>query len=421
MIKEIETDMKSAKPMNRLLQGDVGSGKTIVAVAACLISVDGGYQTALMVPSEILAEQHYVNLQDLLVPMGLRVGLLVGSMRKKDRDEECERIRSQDVDIVIGTHALLQEDVVFKKLGLIIIDEQHKFGVSQRMVFRQKGAMVPDTLVMTATPIPRTLALTVYGDLDISVIDELPPGRKQILTYWVGEKKREAMYGFIKKNITQGRQVYIIYPLVEESEKIDLKAVTQVFNRMQGEVFREFRLGLIHGRLSREEKENVMRSFKKHEYDVLLSTTIIEVGIDIPNATVMVIEHADRFGLAQLHQLRGRVGRGVDQSYCILVSDARSEGAKERLEAMVKTTDGFQLAEKDLVIRGPGEFFGTRQHGMPDLRIGDIVEDIRVLEQARQEAVCILKHDPELNHQEHQGLKREMEMKFKTRLELFKS
>jgi len=399
VLHEIRADMKSARPMNRLLQGDVGSGKTIVALITMLIAVENGYQAALMAPTEILAEQHYLTIHKMLEEIGVKTVLLIGGQSKNERQQTLEAIVNGDAKIVVGTHALIQEGVDFQQLGLIIIDEQHRFGVMQRAMLRSKG-LNPDVLVMTATPIPRTLSLTVYGDLDISVLDELPAGRKPIKTYWRPESKRLKIYHFVRKQIEEGAQAYIVFPLVEESEKIDLKAAVDSYEKMRTTFFAGFKLGLLHGRMKSEEKEAVMAAFKKGDIQILVSTTVIEVGVDVPNATIMLIEHAERFGLTQLHQLRGRVGRGSKQSYCILIAYGRlSDEAKTRLDTMVATSDGFKIAEVDLELRGPGEFFGTRQHGLPELKIADVVKDMKILHVARKEAFRLVKEDPHLRRQ----------------------
>ena len=386
VLGEIKKDMMSPHPMNRLVQGDVGSGKTIVALMAALVAIENGTQVAVIAPTEILAEQHYLQFQRWLQALGLRAGLLSGGQKTAERREILEQIRAGEVHLIVGTHAVLQEGVEFRHLGLGVIDEQHRFGVVQRGILRHKGEN-PDILVMTATPIPRTLSLTLYGDLALSVIDELPPGRTPIRTRVIPEGKRRDAYDFIKKELGQGRQAYIVYPLVEESEKSDLLAATDGAELLQQDVFPDFRVGLLHGRMKPLEKEAIMAAFKKRELDVLVSTTVIEVGIDVPNATVMMVEHAERFGLAQLHQLRGRVGRGSEASTCILVRSHRcSEDGQKRLQVMAETTDGFRIAEADLEIRGPGEFLGTRQAGLPDFRVANLLRDGSILEQARQEA-----------------------------------
>lgn len=417
VIEQIKKDMAGNKPMNRLLQGDVGSGKTIVSIFSLLTTIQNGFQAAVMVPTEILAEQHYLTLSQLLVPLGLNVVLLISGLSKKMKEKTLTEISSGQADVIVGTHALIQEGVEFKKLGLVVIDEQHKFGVLQRANIRNKG-INPDVLVMTATPIPRTLALTVYGDLDVSVIDQMPPGRGVVKTYWVGENKRPDVYRFIEKQVSRGRQAFIVYPLIEESEKLQVKAAVKMLEEFQNKIFPHLKVGLLHGRMSAQEKEKTMKAFRDGDYDILVSTTVIEVGIDIPNATVMLIENAERFGLSQLHQLRGRIGRGEHESYCILMSDAVTEESKKRLTAMTKTSDGFKIAEYDLSLRGPGEFFGTRQHGLPELKIGNLATDLKLLETARQEAFALIKQDPKLIKPEHQLIKENLKNKFSGRLGL---
>lgn len=386
VLGEIVKDMTSSKPMNRLLQGDVGSGKTIVAVQAAIVAIENGYQAAIMVPTEILAEQHSANIKRMLAKTPYRVELLTGSLAAARKREIHAGIESGEIDLVIGTHALIQEAVKFEKLGFVVVDEQHRFGVLQRAGLIKRGYN-PDVLVMTATPIPRSLVMSVYGDLDLSVIDEMPPGRKSIITRVRGEDSRRKMYQFLDQKIREGGQVYIVYPLVEESEKLDLLNATQMAEHLQTSVFPKFRVGLIHGRMKQEEKDSVMDEFRKGAVHILVSTTVIEVGVDVPNASIMVVEHAERFGLSQLHQLRGRVGRGDEQSYCILLAgDKRSTEARERLAIMEETNDGFKVAEKDLEIRGPGEVMGTRQSGVPTFRIGNVVRDYAILESAKREA-----------------------------------
>jgi ATP-dependent DNA helicase RecG len=388
-LKEIVDDMTSDKPMNRLLQGDVGSGKTIVAVQALVIAVENGYQTALMAPTEILAEQHARNIKRWLAGK-YRVELLTGSLKAKEKREVQAAIAAGDVDVVVGTHAVIQEAVSFHKLGFAVIDEQHRFGVMQRAALRRLG-LNPDVLVMTATPIPRSLAMTVYGDLDVSVIDEMPPGRTPIKTFVRGEDRREKIYDFIRQQINTGRQVYVVYPIIEESEKLDLRNATEMYETLSEEIFPEFKVGLLHGKMKPAEKEETMRAFSANKTQLLVATTVIEVGVDVPNASVMLIEHAERFGLSQLHQLRGRVGRGAAESYCILLTQfAKSKEAQERLKVMEETTDGFKIAEKDLELRGPGEVLGTRQSGLPEFRIANIVRDQKILEVAKREAEYML-------------------------------
>jgi ATP-dependent DNA helicase RecG len=379
-------DMQSDAPMNRLLQGDVGSGKTIVALSAMLAAIENGYQAALMVPTEILAEQHARNIKRLLAPTPYRVELLTGSLRATEKRRLHKDLAAGEIHACIGTHALIQESVNFHKLGLVVIDEQHRFGVLQRAEIRTRG-FNPDVLVMTATPIPRSLAMTAYGDLDVSVIDELPPGRTPVKTVVVGEDQRAGVYKGVEREVRAGRQVYIVYPLIEESEKMDLKDATRMFEQLRDRVFPHFSIGLLHGKMKTVEKEEVMRRFVAAEIQILVATTVIEVGVDVPNASLMLIEHAERFGLSQLHQLRGRVGRGAEQSYCVLLaSDKRTSVARERLGIMEETSDGFRIAEKDLEIRGPGEVMGTRQSGLPTFRVGNLVRDVEILEEARREA-----------------------------------
>ena len=415
---EIRSDLARAVPMNRLLQGDVGSGKTIVALMALLTAVEAGCQALLMAPTEILAEQHFRTLRGLVEPLGLTVAWLSAGQRLRERQAALEALRSGAAAIGVGTHALIQEAVELQRLGLAVVDEQHRFGVLQRASLRGKGEH-PHVLVMTATPIPRTLALTLYGDLDVSVLDQLPPGRSPIQTHWRREPAREKIYEHIRHELRSGRQAYVVCPLVEETEASDLKAATEMAGRLQVGPFREFRVGLIHGRLTFDAKDAVMQAFKAGEIDVLVATTVIEVGIDVPNASVMLVEHAERFGLAQLHQLRGRVGRGAARSYCILlVSDAVSEEAKQRLDAMAETQDGFRLAEVDLEIRGPGEFFGTRQSGLPEFRTAGLVTHVRLLEQARQDAAQLVLRDPGLRLPEHQALRDALVARWRERLEL---
>ena len=387
-VNEILNDLNSDVPMARLLQGDVGSGKTVVATIMLLAGVENGYQGALMAPTEILAQQHYNNLQQWLSPMGISVGLFLGSQGKKIREKFRTDLRNGQMNIAVGTHALIQEDVDFNNLGAIVVDEQHRFGVKQRNVLKKKSQN-PQMLTMTATPIPRTLALTVHGDLDLTIIDELPKGRKPIKTSLVTSHR--GVYELIQSEIDAGRQAYVIYPLIEESETLSAKAATIEAERLQKEVFPQYKIGLLHGKLKNDEKEQVMKDFKDKKYDILVSTTVVEVGVDVPNATVMLIENAERFGLSQLHQLRGRVGRNSLQSYCILHTSTKSQETRERLNIMTQTNDGFVIAEKDLQLRGPGEFLGTRQSGLPDLIISDIVRDAKILEMARNEAIDFVK------------------------------
>jgi ATP-dependent DNA helicase RecG len=388
VVKELFQDMRSAAPMNRLLQGDVGSGKTIVALIAMLAVMENGYQTALMVPTEILAEQHAGNIKRILAKSPYRVESLFGSLKTADKKRLHQAIAAGEVDACVGTHALIQESVSFKKLGLVVIDEQHRFGVMQRAELRARG-LNPEVLVMTATPIPRSLAMTVYGDLDVSIIDEMPPGRTPIVTKVFADNPadRKEVKQMLSREVRAGRQVYVVYPLVEESEKMDLRDATKRYEYLRDRVFPKFSVGLLHGRMKPEEKEKVMSDFVSGKTQILVSTTVIEVGVDVPNASVMVVEHAERFGLSQLHQLRGRVGRGAEQSYCVLLaSDEQTEVARERLGIMEETNDGFKIAERDLEIRGPGEVMGTRQAGLPEFRVANLVRDLDILQDARKEA-----------------------------------
>ena len=418
VLREIRQDLASRHPMNRLIQGDVGSGKTVVAVLAMLAAVGSGYQAALMAPTEILAEQHYLTLQRLLKPLDVSCVLLTGGRGGKKREATLAAIAEGSAQVVLGTHALIQQDVRFKNLGLAVVDEQHKFGVLQRAVLKKKG-YAADVLVMTATPIPRTLALTVYGDLDVSVIDTLPPGRRPVRTLLFAETQRARLYRLVEDELSRGRQAYVVFPLVEESEKIDLQAAMTGAERLQRDVFQNWKVGVIHGRMKAEEKDRVMTGFKDGRIQVLVATTVIEVGIDIANAGVMLIEHADRFGLAQLHQLRGRVGRGPHQSYCFLMAPSRlTEEGRRRLEALVKSHDGFVIAEEDLAIRGPGEFFGTRQWGPADLRVANLIRDAKILEDAREESARLLLNDPELARADHAELKSALLRRWRDKLDL---
>jgi ATP-dependent DNA helicase RecG len=393
VLAEIAQDMAASKPMNRLLQGDVGSGKTIVAAEAAVIAIENGYQVAVLAPTEILATQHFFYFKQLLAKLGYVTILLTGSVTARDKSQLKKLLAEGLVHAAVGTHALLEEDVEFKNLGLAIVDEQHRFGVMQRLRLAQK-AKYPDVLVMTATPIPRTLALTLYGDLDVSIIDEMPPGRKPILTKHRTEDQVERVYSFLKSQIDEGRQAYVVYPVIEESETQAMKAAQKMYEHLSGEVFPGIAVGLMHGRLPADEKESAMEKFRRGEIKILVSTTVIEVGVDVPNASVMVIEQAERFGLAQLHQLRGRVGRGAAQSYCILVTEKLNDTARERIRTLVESGDGFYIAEMDLKLRGPGEFFGTKQSGLPSLRIANILRDQEVLEIARREAVDFVNSPP---------------------------
>lgn len=400
-INDCIEDLQRETPMNRLLQGDVGSGKTLVAAAVCCFAAKNGYQSALMAPTEILAKQHYNTLKGFLEPFGISVVLLTGSTRKKDVYEVLE---NGSADVAVGTHALIQEKVRFKDLGLVITDEQHRFGVEQRTLLSQKG-MKPHTLVMSATPIPRTLAMIIYGDLDISVLDEMPKGRIPIRTYGVDTSYRQRIYNFIRKYVTNGFQAYVVCPLIEEGVSEKTSAV-KYFETLKTEQFPDIPMGLLHGKMKQAEKDKVMESFKANELKILISTTVIEVGVDVPNAVVMVIENAEQFGLSQLHQLRGRVGRGTEQSHCILITDSKSDYTKARIDTMVRTSDGFEIANEDLRLRGPGDFFGSRQHGLPELKIADMSSDIDILQETRLLTAKILEDDPTLSKPENIGLRK---------------
>jgi ATP-dependent DNA helicase RecG len=418
VLAEIKADMMVPHPMHRLVQGDVGSGKTLVALMAALIAVENDFQVAIMAPTEILAEQHWHTIHRWCSRMGIEVTLVTAGLKGKAKKEALERVADGTARIVIGTHAVIQEKVEFARLGLGVIDEQHRFGVLQRGVLKKKGTN-PDILVMTATPIPRTLAMTLFGDLDLSVIDEMPPGRIPVETRIFFESRRAQLYDMIRREVGLGRQVYVIYPLVEETEKSDLKAASQMAEHLQTEIFSDLRVGLLHGRLSPVEKEAVMTSFTNRDFDILVSTTVIEVGIDVPNATLMVIEHAERFGLSQLHQLRGRVGRGQDKSYCILMTNGKmSEDGEKRLRVMESTCDGFRIAEADLEIRGPGDFLGTRQAGMPDFRVANILRDGSLLEKAHRAAFDLLELNPELSGPANAPMHDELLRRWGKRLEL---
>ena len=411
VLTEIERDMESEKVMNRLVQGDVGSGKTIVAVLALVKAVKSGYQGALMAPTGILAEQHFCSIKPMMEPLGIRAALLTGNTSAKEARELLEDIKDGNVDIVVGTHALLEERVIFSKLGLVVTDEQHRFGVRQRAVLAQKGGN-PDILVMTATPIPRTLALILYGDLDISIIDELPPGRKKVETYAVDATMRDRINKFIRKQVLEGRQVYIVCPLVEESDAVEAKAASEMAERLAERTFSDLKVALIHGKMKPAEKDEVMTRFASGEIHILVSTTVIEVGVNVPNASLMVVENAERFGLSQLHQLRGRVGRGQYQSYCVLFNESRSEVARERMKVMTETTDGFVISEKDLELRGPGDFFGTRQHGIPELKIANLYKDMEILKKAQEAAQKLRKEDRLLENPENRLLGLAVKEKF---------
>ncbi|MFQ3669615.1 MAG: ATP-dependent DNA helicase RecG, partial [Fimbriimonadaceae bacterium] len=415
VIGEIWSDMRSPHPMNRLVQGDVGSGKTAVAACAMLAAVRCGYQAALMAPTEILAEQHFAVLHRLFDPLGVEVALLVGKQTPTQRRKALDHTATGIAKIAVGTHALIQSDVKFPRLGLVVIDEQHRFGVEQRVDLRRKGLGNPDVLVMTATPIPRTLTMAIYGDLDQSILDELPPGRRPVKTHAKLPSQRDQVYAGVRKLIAEGRQAYFVCPMVAESESTQAQAAQDLHYRLSHDVFPDLRVGLLHGQLKAKEKEDVMARFRDHELDILVATTVIEVGVDVPNASVMVIEDANRFGLSQLHQLRGRVGRGAHQSYCILIADVTSEDARARIDAMVETSDGFRIAEIDLRLRGPGELTGTRQSGVLAFQVADLVQDAKVLEEARQAAQRIIDADRALSKPEHAGL-REASRRFRPEL-----
>ena len=414
--EEIQNDMNSSRAMNRLVQGDVGSGKTVVAMIAMYKAFKNGYQSAMMAPTAILAKQHYENAIKVLSPFGVRCALLTSEFTKKQKETIKQQLRNHDIDVVIGTHALIVDDVEFNNLGLVITDEQHRFGVRQRGMLSSKGETV-DTIVMTATPIPRTLAIILYGDLDISVIDELPPGRQKIDTYAVTKNMEDRVNEFAKKELKDGRQVYVVCPLVEDSEQMDLKSVMARYEYYK-EVFKDFHVGILHGKMKPKEKDEIMTAFKNKEIDLIISTTVIEVGVDVPNATMMIIENAERFGLSQLHQLRGRVGRGSNKSYCILKYEADTKVVKERMSIMQKTNDGFLISEKDLELRGPGDFFGTKQHGIPDFKVANLFTDMRILKQAQIAANEILERDVNLVADENVLLKKKIDKLFNQRLEL---
>ncbi|MFA5119320.1 MAG: ATP-dependent DNA helicase RecG [Candidatus Omnitrophota bacterium] len=415
-LAEIKADMYKPQVMQRLLQGDVGSGKTVVAVIVSLMAIQGGYQVAFMAPTEILARQHYGNIAQRFAAAGgalsqIRMALLTSSGAKREKDRLSKQINDGKLDLVLGTHALLEEAIEFKSLGLVIIDEQHKFGVGQRALLPKKG-LNPDVLIMTATPIPRTLAITLYGDLDISVINELPPGRPAITTMHFTQMTKRSAYTIAREQMRQGNQVYIVYPVIEESYALDIAGAKKMYEQFKSGDFKDFRLGLIHGKLKKEEQDAVMLKFRNKELDLLVATTILEVGIDVPSATCMIIQHAERFGLSQLHQLRGRVGRGVNASFCLLISEAKTEESKARLEAMVKYRDGFHIAEEDLKIRGPGEFFGSRQHGLNELKIGNPLTQMHLLKTAREEAIRLTEHDPGLKERNSLALREKLLQRF---------
>ena len=417
VLEEIDNDMENQKPMNRLLQGDVGSGKTVVAEIAAYKCVKCGYQAAIMAPTAILAAQHLESFTKLLEKFDIKCELLISGITKKKKEEILERLKNGDIDIIIGTHALLEENVIFKNLGLVVTDEQHRFGVRQRSIITQKGDN-PDVLVMTATPIPRTLALILYGDLDISIIDELPPNRKVIETYAVTKGMEDRVNAFLKKQIDEGRQAYIVCPLVEENEEINAKSVMELAENYKNKLFPEYRVEYLHGKMKTKEKDSIMESFKNGEIDILISTTVIEVGVNVPNSSIMVVENAERFGLAQLHQLRGRVGRGEYQSYCILKYNGNSDVIKKRMKVMTSTNDGFIISEKDLELRGSGEFFGTKQHGIPEFKIANLFEDIEMLKAVQAVAMKIIDDDPKLEKEKNALLRKIVENKFGERIDI---
>ena len=417
VIEEIDTNMESEKPMNRLLQGDVGSGKTVVAMCAAYKAVKSGYQAAIMAPTAILATQHLENFKNILEEMGIKVELLISGITKKNKEGILERLKNGDIDILIGTHAIIEENVIFKNLGLVVTDEQHRFGVKQRTKIAEKGKN-PDVLVMTATPIPRTLALILYGDLDISIIDELPPNRKKIETFAVSKKLEQRVDSFIQKQIEEGRQAYIVCPLVEENEEMDLQSVQKLYEKYKTEVFPQYKVEYIHGKMKAKEKDEIMAKFKQHKIDILISTTVIEVGVDVPNANIMVIEDAERFGLAALHQLRGRVGRGQYQSYCILKYEGKGETVRKRMKVMCETNDGFIISEKDLELRGSGDFFGTMQHGLPEFKIANLFEDMNILKSVQSVAIRIIEDDSKLEKEKNRLLKDLIRDKFMKRIEI---
>lgn len=417
VLEEIDKDMESNKPMNRLLQGDVGSGKTVVALIAAYKAVKSGYQSVIMAPTAILATQHLETFNDILKDSGIRCELLISGITKKKKTEILEKLENGEIDILIGTHAVLEENVKFNKLGLVVTDEQHRFGVRQRSIIVEKGNN-PDVLVMTATPIPRTLALILYGDLDISIIDELPPNRKKIETYAVTKGMEQRVNNFIAKNVGEGRQCYVVCPLVEENEEIDAKSVMEIYETYKKQIFPDLRVEYLHGKMKQKEKDAIMEEFKNGNIDILISTTVIEVGVNVPNSNIMVIENAERFGLAQLHQLRGRVGRGEFQSYCILKYQGNSQIIRERMKVISSTNDGFVISEKDLELRGSGEFFGTKQHGIPEFKIANLFEDIGILKQVQGIAMEIIDKDPLLEKKENKPLRKLVDEKFKDRIEI---
>lgn len=417
VLKEINDNMESEKTMNRLLQGDVGSGKTVVSIISAYKAVKSGYQVAIMAPTAILADQHLKNFEKTLKNFNIKCELLISSVTKKKKEDILQRLANGEIDILIGTHAILEENVVFNNLGLVVTDEQHRFGVKQRAKIVAKGNN-PDVIVMSATPIPRTLALILYGDLDISIIDELPPNRKKIDTFAVTKEYEERVNNFVKKQINEGRQAYIVCPLVEDSEELDLKSVTALYEKYKNEVFSEYKVEYLHGKMKAKEKDEIMNRFKDGQIDILISTTVIEVGVDVPNSSIMIVENAERFGLAQLHQLRGRVGRGEYQSYCILKYEGKGKNTRERMKIMCQTNDGFVISEKDLELRGSGDFFGTAQHGLPELKIANLFENIQELKVIQELAQKIISDDPLLEQEKNYRLKKLVENKFTNRIEI---
>ena len=417
VLEEIDRDMESDKCMNRLLQGDVGSGKTVVAMISAYKAVKSGYQAAIMAPTAILASQHLESFEEILQKFGIRCELLISNISKKKKTEILEKLQNGEIDVLIGTHAILEENVVFKNLGLVVTDEQHRFGVKQRSVIASKGKN-PDVIAMSATPIPRTLALILYGDLDISIIDELPPNRKKIETFAVRKSMEERVNAFIKKQIQEGRQIYVVCPLIEDNEEMGLKSVLDLVEKYKKETFSEYRVSYLYGKMKAKEKEEIMQEFKNGNIDILVSTTVIEVGVNVPNASIMVVENAERFGLAQLHQLRGRVGRGEYQSYCILKYEGNGETTRQRMKVMCDTNDGFIISEKDLELRGSGDFFGTEQHGLPEFKIANLFEDIGILKKVQKIAIEIMEKDPKLEKLENKKLNKLVKDKFNTRIEI---
>lgn len=417
VLEEIDTNMESNKAMNRLLQGDVGSGKTIVSIIAAYKAVKSGYQAAVMAPTAILASQHLESFTQILSKYDIKCELLTSSVTKKKKEEILQRLKDGEIDILIGTHAIIEENVVFKNLGFVVTDEQHRFGVRQRATISEKGTN-PDVLVMTATPIPRTLALILYGDLDISIIDELPPNRKTIETFAVTNSMKDRVNNFVKEQIKQGRQAYIVCPLVEENEEIDANSVIELADEYKNEIFKEFNVEYLHGKMRPKEKDEIMERFKNGEIDILVSTTVIEVGVNVPNASIMIVENSERFGLAQLHQLRGRVGRGEYQSYCILKYNVNSSVVRERMKIMTETNNGFVIAEKDLELRGSGEFFGTRQHGIPEFKVANLFEDMPILQLVQSLAIKIISEDSDLKLEKNKELKALVDKKFGDRIEI---